>query len=265
MVHTVAFCGLVVAMLAVGVGLAGWGLRAWLIELALMLASVVIIGVGVNGRVWGLLVDERNMMSLSRFQMVAWTVIVLSAYLTAVCGNVARAVWGGYGGEPLAVELPETLWWLMGISTTSLVGAPIIRTAKANLTAPPADAPGAEGLRTLTAERLRKQEATPTNQGAVVLNPTPHEAALADLFRGEEVSNAASTNLAKVQMFYFTLVVLLSYCAALGAMFAQAGGPIQRFPDLSQAMVALLGISHAGYLLQKAAPQTPDPERAPAS
>lgn len=63
------------------------------------------------------------MISLSRFQMLVWTVLVLSAYGTLAVTRAAEL-------DPLTaldVEIPQTVWVLMGISTTSLVGSPLIR------------------------------------------------------------------------------------------------------------------------------------------
>jgi hypothetical protein len=73
----------------------------------------------------------------------------------------------------------------------------------------------------------------------------------------DETSNGAHVDLAKLQMFFFTLSIALSYCAALWRTFkyAQADG-ISVFPVLDQSTIALLGISHSGYLLNKAVPRS---------
>lgn len=51
---------------------------AWIVILILMAVFAVVVGLGVTGRVSGLLIDTRNMISRSRFQMTAWTIVVLS-------------------------------------------------------------------------------------------------------------------------------------------------------------------------------------------
>ena len=57
-------------------------------------------------------------------------------------------------------------------------------------------------------------------------------------------------------MFYFTLILVLAYAVALGTTFAGEAEKIAEFPALGPGMVALLGISHAGYLVHKAIPHS---------
>jgi hypothetical protein len=83
----------------------------------------------------------------------------------------------------------------------------------------------------------------------------------ADLFKGEEVGNADTIDLGKVQMFYFTLAMAASYAVSIGAAFAGAGGEMARdfafsFPAINANLVLMLGVSHGGYLVNKAVPHT---------
>jgi hypothetical protein len=55
---------------------------------------------------------------------------------------------------------------------------------------------------------------------------------------------------------YFTIVLVLAYVVALGTGFATSGARISGLPALDSSMVALLGISHAGYLTHKAIPHS---------
>jgi hypothetical protein len=205
-------------ILVVGLVLPFQPLARWLLILALMIATLVLIGFGVAGRVWGVLIDSRNALSLSRLQLVVWTALVLSAYLAAVLTRLAA-------GEPnpLAVAVPETLWWLMGISTTSLVGTPLIRSSKAT-------------------------------RGLIVAKAAPSEARWTDLFKGEEAGNADLPDMGKIQMFYFTVIIVIAYVLALARAF-QGGSPLTQLPPVDASMLALLGISHAGYLVNKGVPQ----------
>ena len=95
----------------------------------------------------------------------------------------------------------------------------------------------------------------------VTVNASPKDARVADLFRGDETGNGAHLDLGKVQMLFFTVVLVLVYFFALGNGFADIvngvvgdGKRVYQLPALSQSMVTLLGISHAGYLAAKAAP-----------
>jgi len=78
------------------------------------------------------------------------------------------------------------------------------------------------------------------------------------MFEGAEVGDAAQVDLAKVQMFFFTLVVALAYISALASAIQSAGIYDASFslPALSDGMVALLGISNGGYLGNKAVDHT---------
>jgi hypothetical protein len=64
-------------------------LWAWLAILLSLIAFAAIAGQGITGCWSGLLIDERNVMSLSRLQMFLWTALVLSGFLTAALSNVA--------------------------------------------------------------------------------------------------------------------------------------------------------------------------------
>ena len=60
---------------------------AFLASLGLMAVFTTIAGHGVLGLWLGLLIDERNKMSLSRLQMITWTIVVLSGFVTAALWN----------------------------------------------------------------------------------------------------------------------------------------------------------------------------------
>lgn len=180
-------------------------LYAWLANLLLMSAFVLIAGKSITQRWRGAFIDERNKVSLSRLQMLLWTVVVLSAYLAAALARVAE----GNVPDPLAIAVPNTLWMLLGISTTSLVGSPLIKGAKA-------ERRGGGG----------QAAANPIDR-----NESSGDARWTDLFKGEETSNFAYLDIAKVQMFFFTLVLVFAYIMLIGR--AMAGGSFTEFPDLA--------------------------------
>jgi hypothetical protein len=238
---------------------AAYGTYAWLVSLAGLAATFAASGVAVNGRVWGALIDERNVISLSRLQMSLWTVIVLSGYLTAVVWNIFSA----RGGNPLAVGIDRTLWLLMGISTTSLVGSPLILSTIAGK-AP--DQQAADRELDLLA-RQGDAVGTVTNNGLLAVNRDIGMARLSDLVTGEEVGNAAHVDVGRVQMLFFTLVMALAYMAELARAFSdlRPGVAFDQLPAFNAGLVALIGISHAGYLVSKAVPKTPQDATAPAT
>jgi hypothetical protein len=140
----------------------------------------------------------------------------------------------------------------MGISTTSLVGSPLIKSTKT------AKKPNA-AERTSTFNLMAKEGVDTkelASKGQIVVNTTLEKARWSDLFKGEEAGNAAQLDLSKVQMFFFTLILVIAYAAALGSAFTGTTPKIDSFPALDSGMLALLGISHAGYLVHKAVPHS---------
>ncbi len=101
-------------------------LVVWLMELLLFLSFLIMAGFNQKGVVRGFLIDERNKLSLSRLQLIAWTVLILSAFFTAVAVNLFSGA-----HDAMAIVIPGQLWVLMGISTTSLVGSPLLLNQKA--------------------------------------------------------------------------------------------------------------------------------------
>jgi hypothetical protein len=211
--------------------------------MALLTAFVLVAGNGITGLWRGAFIDSRNKISLSRFQMIVWTILLVSAYFTAVTVNISRGQ-----PDPTDIALDPTLWMLMGISTTSLVGSSLIKSQK-KASDPPVGSPPAAAREF---ELLSKQGESSETEGQLVVNSSPANASWADLFRGEEVTNAGHLDLGKIQMFYFTIIVLFAYGIGLGEMFRTMIYGIEAFPSLSSGIVALLGISHAGYLANKA-------------
>jgi hypothetical protein len=185
---------------------------------ALMLIFAALVGWGITGNVGGLLMDptKGRRMSLSRLQVLAWTFLVLSAYLNAFMVNIS----GGFP-NPLDVDIPGELLVAMGISVGSLVGAKIVLAVK--------------------------ESNDPT---AVYKSPA---ARWGDLFQGDTPETAGSLDLGKIQLFYITIALVLGYAIVVATGFAHVTSKIESLPQLDQAFVALLAISHAGYLTTKAA------------
>jgi hypothetical protein len=119
---SLALIGILVGIALAGLWLSRYSLiLSWLVMLVLMITFLVVAGAAITGLRRGLLIDGRNKISLSRFQLIAWTVVVLSAFLTAALFNIRAGA-----DDPLAIAIPEQLWILMGISTTSLIGSPLL-------------------------------------------------------------------------------------------------------------------------------------------
>jgi len=220
-----------------------WGWAGAFASLILFCAAV---GVAINGRPASLLIDERNRVSLSRFQASAWTVLVLSALLAAALTRVRAGA-----ADPLAIAVPGDLLAAMGISAASFVSSPMLLSLKR---AGPASLDAA----LQTAARLGDRPGDLALQGRLYGRCDPARAQWLDMLSGEETCNAAEPDLGKIQQFLMTVVVLGLYGVALWRAFSAAGadGP-NALPDLSPNMPWLIGLSHAGYLVYKAARQGP--------
>lgn len=192
----------------------------WLFTMGLLSLFAVIAGHGVTGLWLGLLIDSRNKVSLSRFQMFLWTVLILSAFLTAVIVNIDLGQ-----TEPLAITVPADLWLLMGISTTSLIGSPLILSIKKART--PKTEEKERALNALSRQSIHADRVAIVGQ--VVINQTPEAARWADMFRGSETGNVGQLDLGKVQMFFFTLILVLAYASALAVLFQNGAGVITAY------------------------------------
>jgi len=101
---------------------AGWN---GAIVLALMSGFMLLLGAHIGKRPLGILVNQRNLMSLSRFQATLWTLVILSGYFTMALMRIKANI-----PDPVAIQIDWHLWVLMGISATSLVGSPLIASMK---------------------------------------------------------------------------------------------------------------------------------------
>jgi hypothetical protein len=244
--HTASLIAIVVSIFLIEVFLPSvFRLWCWLGVMGLLALFALIAGHGVTGLWLGLLIDSRNKLSLSRLQLLLWTVMILSGFLAAVLTNIEEQ-----HSEPLSVSIPAELWLLMGISTSSLVGSPLILNLKKAR-------PASEERKAWALEQLARQAVDITKiaiHGQIVVNQTPQAAHWGDLFRGSETGNAGQLDIGKLQMFFFTLVLVLAYGAGLAALFNDNPERIAALPTVDGGMLALLGISHAGYLMSKAIP-----------
>lgn len=250
--HTVGLAIFVVLIVGVAVQQT-MGLRvAWLVLAVSLVAFAAIAGHGIKG-VWrGMFVDERNMISLSRLQMLVWTVVVLSAYGTIALARVQEPE------TALDVKVPETLWLLIGISTTALVGSPLLKNTKRGKGSALEEQEKNEILENQREDLSKKVRV----EGRIVSKKSVDDASWSDLFTGEEVTNVAHLDLAKIQMFFFTVLLVLSYVVALWSLFADCTvseaqpkcSVPEALPSLGDGALKLLTISHGGYLVNKAVP-----------
>jgi hypothetical protein len=214
---------------------------SWLITAGVLIAALAVIGSAVNGRLAGVLIDNRNRVSLSKFQAAMWTVLVISALVTASAINL-----DGNFSNPLELSIPPELLYAMGISAASLVATPSLLSLKTN------DPPSSESLARST-EKLNLTSAQVQPAGRVFARTDARLASWADMFRGDETSNAGDADLSKVQQFLISVLLVAIYGAGLWDLFG-GSGRVDALPPLSERFVWLMAISHASYLAYKAAP-----------
>jgi hypothetical protein len=167
--HTLSLLGIIIATALIGL-LFPFTLRlwAWLATLGLLTLFVAIAGHGITCSWRAPLIDGRNKMSLSRLQAALWMLVILSAFLAVALMNIR-----GGQGDPLAITIPAGIWTLLGISTTSLVGSPLILTSKKSRTADPGET--ARNLDLLKTQNVPQPDAI-TNEGQIIVNTSPKNA-----------------------------------------------------------------------------------------
>lgn len=105
------------------------------------------------------------------------------------------------------------------------------------------------------------QAAQSQAEGLLHKNSDPSQANVLDLFRGSEVGNYRLIDMGKVQMFFFTIVIVAAYAVAVLTLLHDSvaiANPLGvDFPPFSNSLNTLLGISHAAYLSNNTIDHTP--------
>ncbi len=184
----------------------------WAVSFVLLVLLSAWIGRQARQSVLGILIDDRGRYSLTHFQIVVWTIVILSSMIGVLVAS---------GFDP-KFELSNTLLGLMGISAGSAVLSTGVKGAK--------DAAGS------SANVARMGTFTLSDATTKTIAPR-----FAQIWLEEEGDQADQTiNITKYQNFIFTLVVLGTYVS----MALKKGG----LPELPEFVVWLIGISHAGYV-----------------
>lgn len=163
-----------------------WALVAWLVTIAALAASFGTVGKLPTGNPpisdWKcILIDQRNRISLSRFQVVLWSVLVISAVISE---GIVNAMWTV--DQPLNLAIPSALWVLLGMSAGSAVVAPAVLSTKGDQ---------------LQTKALGAH-------------------AWSDMFYGDDKANSDQVDFSKVQQFFLTVVLVVAYAVQIGATMA---------------------------------------------
>jgi hypothetical protein len=251
---TIFIVALIGANVAVALGLLSTSRTLlWVMNIVLITLFLVVMGKAITRRFMGFLIDDRlRRISLSRFQLVLWTIVILPALLTIIVFNLVNAPEADpesqVKDDPLNVQVPPEVLGLLGISVASLAGSQYIKDQNVN-----------QSVLQKVEERKEEVQGTASPQGSVSdpSSPAPNSSALdarfADMFRGETESSKDFLEIGKVQMFFFTLIVALGYAIAVGDGLGNTDlKVIEKMPDLTAGMLVLLGISQVGYIANKA-------------
>lgn len=218
-------------------GLAGWLLGRgreynWIATLALFAAILALAGFSVHGRWDGVFVDERNRISLSRFQLVIWTTLLVSGLFTAGLSNTIPT---RNPAGALAISIPTQIWALLGLSSLSAYAAPRILLQRAVL------------------------------NKDVQLLPSPKDASWIQLILTDDKAEPPFyLDITKVQQLAFTILLVVVYGGDLWTLMLGVK-PIETFPPVDSGFLALLAISHTAYLAGKVKTIDLDRNRPPRS
>jgi hypothetical protein len=237
-----SMAGTVLNVLGLTIGRA----TAWLLSTLIFVGLLAYVGQLLSGRLDGVFIDDRNRVSLSRLQLVLWTVLLAPALLTAAFSNIAL-------GRPdaLAIHIPKEVWALLGLGAFSFVAAPAMVESRRKDPLPDSADVARITQRVQTQDNLTRVPTADTN---VPSKLDAGDARWRDIVRGDTLAGYDSVDVSKVQQLAFTVILILIYGSAVYSKMLSAdvaAQPFMAFPPVDKGFVALLGVSHASYLAYK--------------
>jgi hypothetical protein len=188
---------------------------SWVLSFIGLLLLAVGIGWSITRNLAGILIDHRGRFSLNHFQVVLWTLVILSSLI---------GLWISKGFDAVALHIPAEVLGLMGIAAGSSVLAGAVKAGK--------EAPGAA----VNARVARAGMFRLSTGGDVRITPRFSQIWLEE--EGDYADKVVS--ITKYQSFIVTLIVVAFY---LTTTWKQAG-----LPEFPENVLWLIGISHAGYV-----------------
>lgn len=200
----------------------------WGVSAVVLIGAAAWLGSGILKRgKTGILIDNRGRYSLTHFQVVLWTIVVLSLISGLFVARVIAGV-----GEALSFVIPEQLLIAMGISLGGAAASIAIKAGKDD-----------------------------THPSRIAASNSEDRPRFAQVFLLEEGDFADRVvDVTKFQNFWLTLIlvaafVVLTFTVNMGKSVAQVV-----LPSFSGTLLTLLGISHAGYLVGKLPDKPGSPE-----
>jgi hypothetical protein len=172
---------------------------AYGVTLALMVLVAAVAGLRRSKSIWGIFIDSRDTWSLTQFQLVLWTFVIIPVLIAAVIGRATK--------DPLTawdLTVPGEVWGLLGISLGSTALATAVKAQKNN---PPGNPLGA-GDRVLA-----RTDAT--------------KARISDMFAYDEGTGALTRlDVTKFQNFVFAVALAVTYLWNCLWLFGKASTPL---------------------------------------
>lgn len=104
------------------------------------------------------------------------------------------------------------------------------------------------------------EAATVDSVGELHARPTFADARWSDMLRGDTIANYNFADLGKIQMFFFTIILVFTYAALVWSIMSMPEAervlqlaPTLTLPAFSESLVLTLALSHGGYLATKTA------------
>jgi hypothetical protein len=253
---------------------------AWLLTIAILLVTLVFLGNGISQRWAGMLINKENRFSLTNLQIAAWTLVLAPAINVAAAFNAlgdTRRPTADRLSTAFDFTIPSEVWILLGINIATLAGTSIVlghktddrngvptdrALADAGLGIESRSESGSWNTTFVDSSRApRSANRVVQVRGVAQANLSPLDAQWSELFDGSEIGNFQYVDVGKVQMLLISGIVIIGYALLLGSTFAAKDLPVfSGFPTFSQGLLALIAVSHAGYIANLAAPHT-DSER----
>lgn len=189
----------------------------WPLCATVLIAFCVYLGKDTKQSVFGILLDDRDRFSLGRLQIVTWSVVVIS-----LIGAAALVSFIAGKTNVLGFTIADELLIVTGISLGS--GA--------------------------VAGALKANQDTSHPMQVAIGKPK-----WTQLFLTEAGAGADQTvDVAKFQNFLLTVIVVVTYCVDVLRTLGPRDADITAIPGFSTTVLALVAVSHAGYLAGKLTP-----------
>jgi hypothetical protein len=219
-----------------------------LITMSSILLLVLAVGLALKGLWFGVLIDDRNRLSLSRTQQVAWSILLLGGLGALGWFN---AIQGGIQPSEIFPTMDPALWAALGINlaVTPFLSAGILASKDSLVTSPGSVSQGATTTNSVV------------TAAALDRNENPHEAGWIDLVTGETAGMDNTIDVSRLQHLIISGVLLTTYFIALVKLVDKIriadvapGHPtfFTSMPPASITFLGLLAFSHASYLIFKA-------------